>query len=190
MIIKIPLKPNYKLYIKTMIFHGELDDNDLANAIFHHSNVMPNRKKSSQVIKFSDKDKKKINSFDEISKIMLKILKENDCSVDNKGYVIECQQRNGGFGKNNKSPFIWHSDGEKQVTIILYIRKDRTIKGGNLMIDAGFSNGFNPFRKTAEKEIETKEGQCLIFDSEMRHKPTEFTGFGCRDIIVGFFKKT
>ena len=56
------------------------------------------------------------------------------------------------------------------------------------MIDAGFSNGFNPFRKTAEKEIETKEGQCLIFDSEMRHKPTEFTGFGCRDIIVGFFK--
>ncbi len=176
-----------------MIFNGNLDDIDLANAIFHHSNVMPNRKKSSQVIKFSDKDRKKkseskLNSFDEISKIMLKILHENYCSVDNQGYVIECHQRNGGFGKNNKSPFIWHTDGEDQVTIILYIRKDRTIKGGNLMIDAGFSNGFNPFRKTAEKEIETKEGQCLIFNSEMRHKPTEFTGFGCRDIIVGFFK--
>ncbi len=28
-----------------MIFNGNLDDIDLANAIFHHSNVMPNRKK-------------------------------------------------------------------------------------------------------------------------------------------------
>ena len=33
-----------------MIFNGNLDDIDLANAIFHHSNVMPNRKKSSQVV--------------------------------------------------------------------------------------------------------------------------------------------
>ena len=83
-----------------MIFNGNLDDIDLANDIFDHSNVMPNRKKSSQVIKFSDKDREKkseskLNSFDEISKIMLKIWvkvkngwSDNESVLPSMGYDI------------------------------------------------------------------------------------------------------
>ena len=51
--------------------------------------------------------------------------------------TIEFHQRNCGFEKKYKRTFPWHEDDYgavnfKVYTIIYYIRKDHTIKGGNL----------------------------------------------------------
>ena len=198
-----------------MIFNGELNEKDHGKLALDITTIMGNaRKNKSEIIKFSKKYSEKHNKkvrylthwfkdieklkssqiecFESIGKKMIEILEENHCNINKDDYIIEAQRRNGGFSKEkNRSPFIWHQDGEKSVTIIFYIRKDANILGGNLMIDERFSNGFRDYFKSSDlvKEIDIYERQCLIFDGEMYHKPMDFSGFGCRDIIVGQFNR-
>ena len=83
-----------------------------------------------------------------------------------------------------ENPFAWHQDDYGAVnykvnTIIYYLRKDKTIRNGNL--------------KYKINDIEAthivKKGDILCFRGDLWHYPETSTGFGCRDIIVVFIKR-
>ena len=87
--------------------------------------------------------------------------------------------------KKCKRTFDWHNDDYGVVnynvyTIIYYIRKDNTIKGGNL--EYIFEN------KNYIEQIEN--GRILCFDGNLKHRPEICSGIGCRDSIVVFIKST
>ena len=64
-------------------------------------------------------------------------------------------------------------------TIIYYLRKDHTIKGGNFeYVDQD--------NKETLKEIVS--GTVLCFDGTLKHRPELCSGMGCRDSIVIFVK--
>jgi hypothetical protein len=107
----------------------------------------------------------------------------NKTNYDLSQYYIEFHQRNCGFEKNIKRTFDWHTDDYgagpfKVYTIIYYIRKDNTIKGGNL--EYIFEN------KNYIQQI--KKEQILCFDGNLKHRPEICSGIGCRDSIVVFIK--
>ena len=107
----------------------------------------------------------------------------NKTDYDLSQYYIEFHQRNCGFEKKYKRTFPWHEDDYgavnfKVYTIIYYIRKDHTIKGGNL--EYKFKN------KNYIQQI--KAGQILCFNGNLQHRPEICSGIGCRDSIVVFVK--
>lgn len=150
-----------------------------------HNNFLPKRKQNF--------DKKGISSYKNstskkiIEPIIIKTKQLldslNKTNYDLSQYYIEFQQRNCGFEKKCKRTFDWHKDdcgtvNYKVYTIIYYIRKDNTIKGGNL--EYIFEN------KNHIQEIQN--GQILCFDGNLKHRPEICSGIGCRDSIVVFIK--
>ena len=64
--------------------------------------------------------------------------------------------------------------------LIFYLRKDHTLKGGNLL-----------YKLNGKDCVQTiKTGDILQFKGDIEHCPEPVTGFGCRDIIVVFIKRT
>mgnify|MGYP007000219706 len=82
------------------------------------------------------KNKKKTKPILDKALFLLKEL--NITNIDKKCNHMEFHKRNSGFEKKDlKNWFIWHQDDYSAVswpcyTIIFYIRKDPTLKGGNL----------------------------------------------------------
>lgn len=116
----------------------------------------------------------------------LNILKDNQIlNYDQNQFCIEFHQRNCGFEKNKYQWSTWHYDDDgpfnfKVHTVIFYLRKDKTVKGGNL-------------EYKLNKKIElhhVKSGDIVQFSGKVYHKPQPTYGFGCRDIIVVFIKRT
>ena len=116
----------------------------------------------------------------------LNILKDNNIyNYDQNKFCIEFHQRNCGFEKNEYQWSTWHYDDDgpfnfKVHTVIFYLRKDKTVKGGNLEYKIN--------RKTEVYHV--KSGDIVQFPGNMYHKPQPTYGFGCRDIIVVFIKRT
>ena len=106
---------------------------------------------------------------------------------DPKCVVFEFQRRNYlSFGgkKNPHEDFLWHIDDMsvtpfKVYSIIFYLRKDSTIKGGNLLYKLDGK----------EKKLDISEGDCVVFPGNIYHCPQLSYGFGCRDSIVVFIKR-
>lgn len=105
-------------------------------------------------------------------------------------YLLEFQQRNCFGPKKNTRLNVWHTDSNlvsvfKQVyTVLFYIRKDKTLKGGNYKCKPDKS-----FFKNKGITIEINDGDCLVFDGNMTHCGQNSSGFGCRDIIAVFIEK-
>jgi hypothetical protein len=98
-------------------------------------------------------------------------------------YCIEFQQINC-FGEDKISRLSWHEDdygpvGYEVYTIIYYVRKDITVKGGNLK----YKIGKNIF------EHHVNNGDVLIFSGDLKHCPVSSYGFGCRDLIACFIER-
>ena len=158
-------------------------EQEILNSI--HNTFIPKRKKHFQiksVTNYNYSDNEKL--IEPIINISMKILnKFNKIKYDKNKYLIEFQQRNCCYEKY-VHPFILHEDDYSAVpwktyTIIFYIRKDITIKNGNLKYIIN--------NKEYIKTIKT--GDILCFDGNILHKPEDSYGFGCRDTIVVFFKK-
>ena len=65
-------------------------------------------------------------------------------------------------------------------TVIFYLRKDITVGGGDF-----------EYKKNGEKIIQKIESKSILqFCGNLSHRPQETWGFGCRDIIVVFIKRT
>jgi hypothetical protein len=107
---------------------------------------------------------------------------------DKDKYTVEFHQKSC-FGKSKKSPLaaFWHTDINtvspfiEPYTVLFYIRRDKTIKGGNFkcMPSKRIFN-FNT------EIIDINEGDVLIFDGSMSHLAMSSHGFGCRDVIAVF----
>ena len=116
----------------------------------------------------------------------LSILKENNIyNIDSTNYYIEFHKRNCGFEKKQYQSLDWHYDdygaiNYKVYTVIFYLRKDLTLKGGNLEYKLN--------KKINIHNVNT--GDIVQFSGNMYHKPQPTSGFGCRDIIVVFIKRT
>jgi len=108
-------------------------------------------------------------------------------NFDPKTVTVEFQRRNySNLGKHNGNHFdlVWHTDDYsvdpwKVYTVIFYLRKDSTVRGGNFFYE----------ENEKEYEIKVSEGLCLIFPGYINHSPQHGTGFGCRDSIVVLVKK-
>ena len=153
-----------------------------------HKKLIPKRKKQFQT--YSIVNFKKTKTRDAASLIVNKsvdILKQNGISNFNKNkFYIEFHKRNSGFEKKDFGNwFIWHEDDNAAVnylcyTVIFYLRKDHTLKGGNLL-----------YKLNGKECVQTiKTGDILQFKGDIEHCPEPVTGFGCRDIIVVFIKRT
>ena len=150
-----------------------------------HNNILPERKKDFDTKGIlSCKNLKSNTLVEPIIKKTKQILDLFDkTNYDLSQYYIEFHQRNCGFEKKYKRTFPWHEDDYgavsfKVYTIIYYIRKDHTIKGGNL--EYKFKN------KNYIQQIKT--GQILCFNGNLQHRPEICSGIGCRDSIVVFVK--
>lgn len=166
---------------------SQLNDNEKHLFASIHNTILPKRKKNFDTKGISSAKKSKSKPVIEPLMIKTRELLEmfGKTKYDLSHYYIEFQQRNCGFEKKCKRTFDWHNDDYGVVnynvyTIIYYIRKDNTIKGGNL--EYIFEN------KNYIQQIEN--GRILCFDGNLKHRPEICSGIGCRDSIVVFIKST
>ena len=136
--------------------------------------------------KHHDKPRSLYTTIDPILLKSISILDNNNIdNYDKNTYYIEFHQRNCGFEKKPYGIFSWHQDDGGAVsynvhTIIFYLRKDKTIQGGDLLYKDG----------SKEQKHIVNVGDIINFRGDLKHKPEETSGFGCRDIIVVFIKRT
>jgi hypothetical protein len=79
------------------------------------------------------------------------------------------------------SLFGWHVDHILKfhtISVILYLRIDKTIRGGNLFVHSNF-----------KRLVQLKNGYIVILDGPIPHKVQPLYGFGVRDNIIISFKK-
>lgn len=181
-----------KIYKKYLTVYSTMDVSKLNNAeidllISIHNTIIQKR-----IQKFNKKsilyNKTYNNIINPIIDTIITKTKEildifNKKNYDLSKYYIEFHQQNCGFEKKGKRIFDWHIDNYGAVnfevyTVIYYLRKDITIKGGNL-----------EYKLNNKKFIqEIENGQILCFDGDLKHRPEICSGFGCRDSIVVFIK--
>ena len=165
------------------------EDLDKFKAI--HSLILPKRVKNYEhhmiLNSTSSKNKQSLLIIQPIVSKSLEIFKQLGIhNIDDTTFGVEFHQLNSGFGKEKQiSPFTWHIDDNavvsyKVYTIIYYLRKDITIKGGDFQYEIN--------------DIELKHivcsGDVLCFKGDISHIPEPSSGFGCRDIICVFIKRT
>lgn len=159
-----------------------------------HNEVFRNkRNKTQDIIRFRFNNKTKPEFLSYIINYAADLL-ETELNITNfvKGkYMVEFHQANL-FANENIKSFNWHQDISViyplkiPYTVLFYLRKDRTVKGGNLLIRPNITK-FWPNKQN--KFIPIKAGTIVIMDGEMEHKPEPASGSGCRDIIAVFFHK-
>ena len=161
-----------------------------------HGKILPKKREKhfqsygimNRSSKYADKDVSTYTTIEPIRKLMIGMLEDytKDMEqVDSSNYLIEFHQTNCFEYKNKtQSYFEWHTDDEAPVsfkvyTVIIYLRKDPTVRGGNFEYKI---DGINHVHNV-------NAGDCLIFRGDMYHNPQPSWGFGCRDAIVGFIKR-
>lgn len=174
------------------MFKARLDPGELKQFSSIHSNLIPHRKKRFEIYDIvwpssrkADKNKEIYNTIQPILDRSIKILRSNNITdFDLTRYCIEFHQRNCGFEKKKYQWSAWHSDDHAAInyrvyTILYYLRKDRTVAGGDLeyIIDG------------TKLVHEVTSGDILQFKGDVQHNPQATSGFGCRDIIAVFIKR-
>jgi len=80
------------------------------------------------------------------------------------------------------SGLVWHNENMNfpdLITVLCYLRKDESIKDGNLLYRDKDNN---------EKKINISSGTTIIMDGRVEHLPEEVNGKGQRDLIIVSFK--
>jgi hypothetical protein len=148
-----------------------------------------NAEKTKMREKNADEYKLLEKKYSDISLIVKKafdILDSNGTkNYDKTKYLAEFHQRNCGFEKKKYSHFDWHTDDGGATSypvysVLFYLRKDKTVSGGNLEYEINKTKFVH----------EVKQGDILSFRGDLKHYPQPTEGFGCRDIIVVFVKRT
>lgn len=160
-----------------------MNDEEMKTLTAIHHNIFPKREKSFEKLSFSyfNKVKAKAKCDTILSKTKEVLDYFNRTDYDLSTWFVEFQQRNCGFEKKVKRTFDWHRDdhatiGYKVYTVIFYLRKDETIKGGNLEYKLG--------KQTYTQKTGT--GDVVCFNGSIYHRPEVCSGMGCRDSIVVF----
>lgn len=177
------IKKNEYFYKKSVI-----DAETKLKLIETHEKVFTNKRKYDLDLKKFNK--KTIGDYQWI--VDMAYGKLDEYGIDNycDDYLLEFQQRNCFGPQKNTRLNVWHTDSNlvsifKQVyTVLFYIRKDKTLKGGNYKCnpDKSFFGG-------KDITVEINDGNCLVFDGNMSHCGEDSQGFGCRDVIAIFIEK-
>ena len=117
---------------------------------------------------------------EQLISIVSVFLKKCGYKIDDSIYHIDFHRYNL-FGEEHTSTFTWHKDDYGATnyevnTAILYLRKDMTIRGGNLLIKG-------------QNKVNIGENMVVLMDGRVIHKPEDLKGFGCRDSIVVKFQR-
>ena len=157
---------------------------DSFNAI--HTRIFPRRKKRYETYQINSIKKSSKSTINPIIKKAFDILDSNGTkNYDKNNYLAEFHQRNCGFEKKKYGHFDWHTDDGGATSylvysVLFYLRKDNTVSGGNLEYEINKTKFVH----------EVKQGDILSFRGDIKHYPQPTEGFGCRDIIVVFVKRT
>jgi len=175
---------------------SELSSDKLTEFQEYHEDVFKNKRKHTRDLfrfRFSLSEDKKPDCLPNIIDYAADLLtdKLGVTNFNKNKNVVEFHQINL-FGDNKISSFKWHQDigiiypFMSTYTVIFYLRKDKTVNGGNLHI--------RPYIQTfcfkpKSELVDISNGKIFMFDGAMEHKPEVSSGFGCRDIIVVFFHR-
>ena len=112
-----------------------------------------------------------------------KMLEKNGFKIDDKCFHLDFHCYNL-EDKTCQSQLMWHKDDYGATnypvnTMIIYLRKDPTIIGGNLLFE----------EMKHIKEIKVSSNMIIMMHGQVTHKPQEMSGIGCRDSIVIQFKR-
>ena len=206
-----------------------LDDDTQYKLEKAHNFVFPNRKKTFDTKSYW-KDNK-YNNYDKLGNDSLKVTYDvlqlsfeilehlEIYNYDPNYFLIDYHQLNSSDTQRPYSPFVWHVDDYGTMpynthTIIFYLRKDKSLKGGNLLyLDKTLPDNYDDYNKKNlfntcvqiknkivnylqpidEKKVKIKKivgKEAIYFPGNMLHKPESVYGFGCRDTIVVFIKRT
>lgn len=167
------------------MFKSNLSEEELTHFSSIHKKFIPKRKKRFETYDIYYKQEKPISINPILEKAYSILDTYNNKNYDKNKYIVEFHQRNCGFEKKKYDCSDWHIDDFaafncRVYTILFYLRKDKTIDGGDLeyILDG------NKFIHNV------KNGDILHFSGNIKHKPQATGGFGCRDIIVVFIKRT
>ncbi len=164
---------------------SHLDEKELNLFSNIHQQILPRRIERYKTLKVKEKDKINIDLKPIIDKSIETLDKFEYFNYNKNKYVVEFHQSNSGFEKKKYGYFAWHTDdyevrGFPVYTILYYIRKDKTIKGGNL-----------EYKIKSKKNIHiVNEKDILCFPGNIQHYPQPTSGFGCRDLIAFFIHRT
>ena len=116
--------------------------------------------------------------FNELLESSTNLLKSKGYNFDPHTHYIELQRYN--VTGLVKPHYDWHIDDNgplncKVVSIIYYLRKDKTVRGGDLAF----------FRK----KFKTYSNLAITFKGNKYHRATDMKGHGVRDCIVVMFKR-
>jgi hypothetical protein len=206
-----------------------LDDDTQSKLEKAHSVVLPHRKKTFDTKSYWKHNTS--NNYDilgndrlrvtyDVLQLSFEILENLEIyNYDPNYFLIDYHQLNSSDTKRPYSPFVWHVDDYGTMpynthTIIFYLRKDRSLKGGNLLyLDKSLPDDYDDYNKINlfntcvqiknkivnylqpidEKKIRKKKivgKEAIYFPGNMLHNPEPVYGFGCRDTIVVFIKRT
>ncbi len=149
-----------------------------------HQQILPHREKRYKTFSIIEKDDIDIDLKPIFNKSIEILEKFNYINYNINKYEIEFHQRNSGFEKKPCEYFAWHEDDYEVrnmtvYTILFYIRKDKTIKGGDLK-----------YKINKKKNIHiVNEKDILCFPGNIKHYPQPTYGFGCRDLIAVFIER-
>jgi hypothetical protein len=127
-----------------------------------------------------------------ILKISARMLSDEGFKIDSKFWFMETHI----YNVNNKyvvTPFSWHQDDsggwpEQRVnTILWYIERDDTLKGGNLLWsldtrDPEYNSDFNKYK------LNISTGMVVMMRGDTWHCPEDVWGKGIRKLLVIQFR--
>ena len=180
-----------------MDYQTELDLDTLMKlrSIFESKVVNKKEDKNNitQITNIYENDKK-INDDDLfIRGLAIQFLQNSNLDVNPDNCMIE-YWRYRCFGDVLNSKLIRHTDSYGVFncpinTCIFYIRKDKTLQGGNLDLYGYGINSYN-FMNKPIKTIESNNNKVICMDGDIVHSISSFQGFGIRDAIVVQFEKS
>jgi hypothetical protein len=180
---------------KSIYANTQLDVNELEHLrdIFNSTIVKKNNDKNNitQITKKFNKTSIISINDEYIRNLAIEYLKYIGLYVNENNFMIE-YWRYRCFGDKLNSVLPRHKDSYGALlcpinTCIFYIRKDKTLKGGNLNI---YDNSlFGYINKIPNKTIMSSNNNVVLMDGDLIHQITAFEGTGIRDIIVVQFEK-
>ena len=118
------------------------------------------------------------------------LIHHNYTDFDTRCVSFEFHRRNYlSFGKKKSHhDMVWHYDDMtvspfRMYSIVFYLRKDKTIKGGGFLYDT------DKIKTGNIKKADIESGDYVVFPGSLYHSPEPSYGFGCRDSIVVFIKR-
>jgi len=162
-----------------MLWKYTLTNDELSHIIDLSDNITPKRNKTfhKKFAMYKGQDK-----YTRLVSIGKKYASKSDIEYKNK-CAVEFHKISL-FGEKFTHPFDWHYDDYGAVsyctlTVLFYIRKDKTVKGGDLMY----------MRNNTKEKCNIQVGDVVVLNGGLKHSVENMSGTGCRDVVVLFFER-